>query len=210
MAEEDAALEAAVAAFLGDIGIANPDRLLATLRDDHARPETPYHSWSHILHGLGLLWEYRDLIPEFDAVVLAWLNHDRIYDAQRSDNEERSAELGRTMCAEQGRAELSDRVAELILDTQHQAEPATPAGAWRLKTQTGSKTPIMFGDLDNKAGGYKALIVIDPTTASLTDTKLSEFKLKVTDKEMKQLNLQRHKTCPDWNYTIKPKTRIGK
>ena len=130
MAEGDAALEAAVAAFLGDIGVANPDRLLATLRDDHARPETPYHSWSHILHGLGLLWEYRDLIPEFDAVVLAWLNHDRIYDAQRSDNEERSAELGRTMCAEQGRAELSDRVAELILDTQHQAEPATPAGAW--------------------------------------------------------------------------------
>ena len=31
-------------------------------------------------------------------------------------------------------------------------------------------------------------------------------KIKVTDAEMKALNIQRHRTCPDWNYTIHPRT----
>jgi DDE family transposase len=31
---------------------------------------------------------------------------------------------------------------------------------------------------------------------------------KVSDQEMKKLRLQRHKTCPSWNYTIKPRQRV--
>jgi hypothetical protein len=31
---------------------------------------------------------------------------------------------------------------------------------------------------------------------------------KVSDAEMQQLRLQRHKTCPSWNYTIKPRRQI--
>jgi hypothetical protein len=42
------------------------------------------------------------------------------------------------------------------------------------------------------------------------DRRVYHKKIKVPDKEMKQLNLQRHKTCPDWNYTIKPRTKSGK
>ena len=30
-------------------------------------------------------------------------------------------------------------------------------------------------------------------------------KIKVSDQEMKALNLKRHKVCPKWNYTIKPR-----
>lgn len=30
-------------------------------------------------------------------------------------------------------------------------------------------------------------------------------KIKVSDQEMKALNLKRHKLCPNWNYTIKPR-----
>lgn len=30
-------------------------------------------------------------------------------------------------------------------------------------------------------------------------------KIKVSDQEMKSLNLTRHKVCPNWNYTIKPR-----
>ena len=30
-------------------------------------------------------------------------------------------------------------------------------------------------------------------------------KLKVSNAEMKALNLRRHQTCPDWNYTIQPR-----
>jgi hypothetical protein len=29
--------------------------------------------------------------------------------------------------------------------------------------------------------------------------------VKVTDQEMKQLTFERHKTCPQWNYTIIPR-----
>lgn len=39
------------------------------------------------------------------------------------------------------------------------------------------------------------------------DRRLYPKKIKVPDKEMKQLNLHRHKTCPDWNYTIKPRAK---
>jgi len=37
------------------------------------------------------------------------------------------------------------------------------------------------------------------------DRRVYAKKITVPDKEMKQLNLQRHKTCPDWNYTLKPR-----
>jgi len=30
-------------------------------------------------------------------------------------------------------------------------------------------------------------------------------KIKVSDQEMKSLNLKRHRVCPNWNYTIKPR-----
>lgn len=31
--------------------------------------------------------------------------------------------------------------------------------------------------------------------------------VKVTDQEMKQLRLHHHRTCPNWNYTIRPRTK---
>jgi len=42
------------------------------------------------------------------------------------------------------------------------------------------------------------------------DRRIYQKKIKVPDKEMKQLNIHRHKTCPDWNYTIKPRMNFGK
>jgi hypothetical protein len=35
-------------------------------------------------------------------------------------------------------------------------------------------------------------------------------KIKVKDREMKELNLLRHQTCPDWNYSLKPRTDFRK
>ena len=35
-------------------------------------------------------------------------------------------------------------------------------------------------------------------------------KIKVSDPEMKELNITRPKTCPNWNYTIAPNTNPGK
>jgi hypothetical protein len=42
--------------------------------------------------------------------------------------------------------------------------------------------------------------------ASLT-RKPYKTKIKVSDQEMKSLRLKRHKVCPTWNYTIKPRQR---
>jgi DDE family transposase len=37
--------------------------------------------------------------------------------------------------------------------------------------------------------------------------KRYKTKIKVSDQEMRSLNLKRHKVCPNWNYTIKPRQR---
>jgi len=122
--------ERATIAVLHDLGAADPDGLLRQLRMDHTRTETPYHSWRHILHGLALLFDYHDRIPDFDAALIAWLNHDRIYDAQRTDNEDLSAGLAREMCLDLGQEVLADLAVELVLDTKHDRAPATEAGRW--------------------------------------------------------------------------------
>lgn len=36
------------------------------------------------------------------------------------------------------------------------------------------------------------------------DKRSYQTKEKVSDEQMEMLNLKRHKTCPDWNYTIIP------
>ena len=46
-------------------------------------------------------------------------------------------------------------------------------------------------------------------TAQL-DRRRYATKIKVSDREMKELNITRHKTCPNWNYTITPRTNPGK
>jgi len=38
--------------------------------------------------------------------------------------------------------------------------------------------------------------------------KRYKTKIKVSDQEMNSLTLQRHKVCPKWNYTIKPRQRL--
>ncbi len=42
-------------------------------------------------------------------------------------------------------------------------------------------------------------------TAKL-DRRTYRQKIKVKDREMKQLNLRRQRTCPLWNYTLSPRT----
>lgn len=51
------------------------------------------------------------------------------------------------------------------------------------------------------AGGLKV-------TAQL-DHRHYPTKIKVSNKEMNELNIARHKTCPNWNYTITPTTNPG-
>ena len=67
--------------------------LLADLRTRYAEPHRAYHSWSHIEALLALFDEVHPALADGDAVLLAILFHDAIYDPTRSDNEALSAEL---------------------------------------------------------------------------------------------------------------------
>ena len=46
-------------------------------------------------------------------------------------------------------------------------------------------------------------------TAELDHRKYQK-KIKIKDQEMKELSLHRHATCPDWNYTIRPRPHFRK
>lgn len=52
------------------------------------------------------------------------------------------------------------------------------------------------------AGGLKVRARVDPRSYPT--------KVKVTDQEMKELHLKRSTVCPNWNYTITPRTDLGK
>jgi hypothetical protein len=54
----------------------------------------------------------------------------------------------------------------------------------------------------SNAGGLKVRARLDP--------RRYPTKLKVTDREMKGLHLKRSTVCPNWNYTITPRTHLGK
>lgn len=70
-----------------------PAPLLADLQTRHAEPQRHYHDWSHVEALLGHMTGLADVLHDRDAVFLAIVFHDSIYDPHASDNERRSAEL---------------------------------------------------------------------------------------------------------------------
>jgi len=58
----------------------------------YSTPARHYHNLEHIAEMTVLLDEYRNATGNWDDLLWATLYHDIIYDAQRSDNEEKSAE----------------------------------------------------------------------------------------------------------------------
>lgn len=76
----------------GELAIV-PEAVLHDLRRRHAEPHRRYHAWAHIEALLALFEERRDHLGDPDAVLLAILFHDAIYDLRAQDNEARSARL---------------------------------------------------------------------------------------------------------------------
>jgi len=73
-----------------------PAPLEAALRRAYEQPPRAYHHFGHVLEVLG----HFSRVPEWhdrEAVALAVLFHDAVYEAGRSDNEARSAELAATL-----------------------------------------------------------------------------------------------------------------
>lgn len=89
----------------------------------YAEPHRAYHNADHVRAVLHTLDSHGLLTP---ALALAAWGHDLVYDPQRPDNEERSAEVFGAWLRGQGiQPELEGEVRALILATRHAAPPAT-------------------------------------------------------------------------------------
>lgn len=105
--------------------------LLARLRQRYAEPRRYYHSLAHVEALQRWLARYRALAEAPALIEAAIWFHDAVYDTQRQDNEIRSAALARDELGALGWPDAEvQRVAALVLATQHhQAEP-TDADTW--------------------------------------------------------------------------------
>ncbi len=93
-------------------------------------PVRAYHTAEHILDCLRLLDASRALAERADEVEAAIWFHDLVYAADRTDNEERSADLARASLREAGVAsEAVDRIGALVLATRHGTIPHEPDAA---------------------------------------------------------------------------------
>ena len=101
-------------------------------RAAYAEPGRHYHSERHLDDCLRHLDQLQDL-DERERRLLKWaiLWHDAIYDPERSDNEERSAELARRELLDCGiEPACAEQVARLIrLTSGHRAEDSDRLGA---------------------------------------------------------------------------------
>lgn len=102
------------------MGIMDAGRMPDDLLSAYSAPTRFYHDATHIAACLKLLDRFRELARRPDEIELALWFHDAIYDTQRNDNEEKSADWARSALAALGMAsERIDRIAEMVVATKH-------------------------------------------------------------------------------------------
>lgn len=91
----------------------------------YGHPVRAYHNLDHIRQCLATYDEVRGLAEERDAVEFALWLHDCVFFAERSDNEERSADAAAMIAGLLGCGpDFTRLVRELIAVTRHHDEPA--------------------------------------------------------------------------------------
>lgn len=99
-------------------------KVLDELAAAYADPHRAYHTLEHIAVLLRLLEEHGDRAADHDALVLAILFHDAVYDPARADNEAASAELAAARLTGLGVPQATvAKAARFIRATQHGADP---------------------------------------------------------------------------------------
>jgi predicted metal-dependent HD superfamily phosphohydrolase len=108
-----------------------PAELTARLATMYGETHRRYHTLAHVDALLRWLKYWHALAREPRLIDAAIWFHDAVYDTQRKDNESRSAELARVELAAIGWAPQDiERVASLVLATQHHDAVANDADAW--------------------------------------------------------------------------------
>ena len=99
------------------------DRLLAAWSE----PQRHYHTLQHLRECLAHFDAVHDLARHPGEVCLALWFHDAVYEPQRHDNEQRSADGARERLLQAGASrEAADRIHALVMATRHEAIPRDP------------------------------------------------------------------------------------
>jgi predicted metal-dependent HD superfamily phosphohydrolase len=103
-------------------GSAHRDAAGGCLLTAYREPHRAYHTTAHIAALLALLMVHGGAARDPNALKLAIMYHDAVYEPRRSDNEAASADMARRDLLALGvDAGLVERVAQLIVATQHGA-----------------------------------------------------------------------------------------
>jgi predicted metal-dependent HD superfamily phosphohydrolase len=99
------------------------EAVLDELIGAYLQPARQYHTLDHIAALLRQLEQHKAGVIDHDAVALAILFHDLVYDPQRHDNEAQSAAVARQRLTSLGfRAAGVDKIVSYIEATQHGPE----------------------------------------------------------------------------------------
>jgi predicted metal-dependent HD superfamily phosphohydrolase len=99
-------------------------RLHADVLGRYSEPHRHYHTGQHLAECFEKVKDIISLAEHPAEVSVGLWFHDAIYDTERHDNEERSADWARSAAREFGAgAEAAQRIYELIMCTRHAAEP---------------------------------------------------------------------------------------
>lgn len=108
-----------------------PPELLGRLRRCYAEPQRHYHSLAHVEALQRWLAQYRALAREPALIEAAIWFHDAVYDTRRQDNEARSTAMASEELGALGWPPVAaERVATLVLATQHHRAEASDTDAW--------------------------------------------------------------------------------
>ena len=100
------------------------DALFAELQARYREPHRAYHTLQHLDECLDSLARERSHAQRPAEIALALWFHDAIYDVNRHDNEERSADWARqALLAAGAPADAAERVRALVMATRHEAQP---------------------------------------------------------------------------------------
>lgn len=127
---QEAAPGAATGAAAGPDGAPDPGPYGQELLERWAEPQRRYHTVDHLSATLARATELTVYAHDPDTVALAVWFHDAVYRPDRSENEERSADLARRALTEAGVA--AERVAEVVrlvrLTVTHDPAPGDADG----------------------------------------------------------------------------------
>ena len=110
-----------------DLGVGDSPalrRLHGDVLGRYSEPHRHYHTYQHLAECFENVQEIISLADHPAEVNVGLWFHDVIYETQRHDNEERSADWARSAAREFGAsAESAQRIYDLIMFTRHAADP---------------------------------------------------------------------------------------